>query len=451
MPFKSEAQRRYMWKMHPDIAKKWEAEYKQIGGQIGGAFKTGFAEALDTKVRDALNLGVPKQDIDRVLKNNAMRARNAQTRAALLGAGLEGLGRAQQNQAGLITQAGLDQQAFTPDSGAGAAVASGLRQAGAAEAGYQEELSQIERDKLEREEAAQEKADKEAEAIKIFRQYSISAQKALSYVDPATKALNYLSEAEGLANAAYAVSAATPIVNQGTAALNQVREDAIHKYMRDWGSKSQNASSYEAFKLLEASVTELTTTALKAQGPGPKTDFDFVVAARSTADLSATPVAIKKSLQRLIYNANEEITAAGQKPPKWDGGDTQVVVPNATTNGTTKGTQSVPAGQTSDAANITQQSIDEAQIPTETEEKPLEGEIVHTQNLEGTEYSFIEIPNGQVPTDVRTLFTEQGEPKNKPIVADDGYIYIYYDGNLFDLVWPKWIKSNIKDKEELDG
>ena len=50
-----------------------------------------------------------------------MKARNAQTRSALLGAGLEGLGRAQQNQAGLITQAGLGQQAFTPGSGAGAA------------------------------------------------------------------------------------------------------------------------------------------------------------------------------------------------------------------------------------------------------------------------------------------------------------------------------------------
>gem|GEM_PF-1833176 len=28
MPFKSERQRRYLWKFHPDIAKRWAAEEK---------------------------------------------------------------------------------------------------------------------------------------------------------------------------------------------------------------------------------------------------------------------------------------------------------------------------------------------------------------------------------------------------------------------------------------
>ncbi len=27
MPFQSEAQRRYLWKFHPDIAKRWAEEY----------------------------------------------------------------------------------------------------------------------------------------------------------------------------------------------------------------------------------------------------------------------------------------------------------------------------------------------------------------------------------------------------------------------------------------
>ncbi len=27
MPFRSEAQRRYLWAQHPDIAKRWTAEY----------------------------------------------------------------------------------------------------------------------------------------------------------------------------------------------------------------------------------------------------------------------------------------------------------------------------------------------------------------------------------------------------------------------------------------
>lgn len=31
MPFQSEAQRRYLWMHHPEIAKKWAAEYPDQG------------------------------------------------------------------------------------------------------------------------------------------------------------------------------------------------------------------------------------------------------------------------------------------------------------------------------------------------------------------------------------------------------------------------------------
>lgn len=158
-------------------------------------------------------------------------------------------------------------------------------------------------------------AVKSKDDLKLFTDYSRSAQKALLYVNDAVDALDALNAANVKANAAYATSAVLPVINQGTSALNQVRENAVLQYMRDWGSKPDNAKSYEAYKLLEAAVTELTTTALKAQGPGPKTDFDFVVAARSTADLTATPTAIKKSLERLVVNANEEIKGLGGEVP----------------------------------------------------------------------------------------------------------------------------------------
>jgi hypothetical protein len=36
MPFKSEKQRRYLWKNHPEIAKRWNKEY---GGSIQKAAK----------------------------------------------------------------------------------------------------------------------------------------------------------------------------------------------------------------------------------------------------------------------------------------------------------------------------------------------------------------------------------------------------------------------------
>ena len=31
MPFQSESQRRYLWLKHPDIAKRWSAEYPNQG------------------------------------------------------------------------------------------------------------------------------------------------------------------------------------------------------------------------------------------------------------------------------------------------------------------------------------------------------------------------------------------------------------------------------------
>jgi hypothetical protein len=34
MPFKSKAQMRYMYAIHPDIAKRWEAEYGQSGKDL---------------------------------------------------------------------------------------------------------------------------------------------------------------------------------------------------------------------------------------------------------------------------------------------------------------------------------------------------------------------------------------------------------------------------------
>ena len=45
MPFKSEKQRRYMHANHPEIAKRWEKDYKK-GGRVTGIAKRGFGRAL---------------------------------------------------------------------------------------------------------------------------------------------------------------------------------------------------------------------------------------------------------------------------------------------------------------------------------------------------------------------------------------------------------------------
>lgn len=50
MPFKSEAQRHFMYKKHPDIAKRWSAEYPNQG-KLPEHVKTDKAIAFMTKHR----------------------------------------------------------------------------------------------------------------------------------------------------------------------------------------------------------------------------------------------------------------------------------------------------------------------------------------------------------------------------------------------------------------
>ena len=73
----------------------------------------------------------------------AQRAKFARQSGALQAGGLRGAGIAQQNQAGLITQAGLGNRAFTPQAGATTAVGQGIQGAQQAEAQYQNELGRI--------------------------------------------------------------------------------------------------------------------------------------------------------------------------------------------------------------------------------------------------------------------------------------------------------------------
>ena len=113
-----------------------QAQYKQLGGIIS-------------------NLAGGNQfDAQR---QAAQRAAQAQKRGSLLAGGTAGSGLAAQNQAGLITQAGQGNQAFTPQAGALASVGKGLQGAQEAEAGYQQELGRI---------AEAERAAKEAERIR---------------------------------------------------------------------------------------------------------------------------------------------------------------------------------------------------------------------------------------------------------------------------------------------
>ena len=88
----------------------------------------------------------------------AQRAKFANQRGALQSSGLAASGQVRQNQAGLITQAGLGNRAFTPQAGALDTVGRGLQQSQQAEATYQGELGRI---------AEAERAAKEAERRRL--------------------------------------------------------------------------------------------------------------------------------------------------------------------------------------------------------------------------------------------------------------------------------------------
>ena len=60
MPFKSEKQRKYMHANHPDIAKRWEKDYKK-GKLVGNQSKLDVAKPLGTlDAKDFKKLGGKK-------------------------------------------------------------------------------------------------------------------------------------------------------------------------------------------------------------------------------------------------------------------------------------------------------------------------------------------------------------------------------------------------------
>ena len=99
-----------------------QAQYKQLGGII-------------SNIAGGNSFNQQRQA--------ARRAAQAEKRGSLLAGGTAGSGLAAQNQAGLITQAGQRQGAFTPRAGALASVGKGLQGVQEAEAGYQQELGRI--------------------------------------------------------------------------------------------------------------------------------------------------------------------------------------------------------------------------------------------------------------------------------------------------------------------
>ena len=134
---------------------------------------------LQIKIKEARDKGVPEADISRVLKNNAMKARDAKTRGALLQGGLGAIGQSRDNLSRGLAGAERGTAAPTYTSGL-SNIGAGVAARGEAEAEYQGELSNIAKDKQVRDDRlAKETADRELREKEIADRKSKAEAKEL--------------------------------------------------------------------------------------------------------------------------------------------------------------------------------------------------------------------------------------------------------------------------------
>ena len=263
-----------------------EVEYLAQGGQSGNPHLEGNNAVAD-KVNQAKAAGVSPDAISKILKNNAMMTRDAKVRGALLKGGLLTTGKAAAQQAGLIAQAGLNNNSFTPESALGG-VAQGATEAASAEAKYQDELSRIE----EMGQKNKKSATKNSPA-KTYRQI----HEALLLVDAASVAGDIVNgyfkldaEQQAIVDAEEksfgdkikgGFNTTISTIAGGFSGTAKIRKEALAKI-----AIQSVPNSYQAFIRLERLATAIAQTVLSQQ-TGTKTDFDFEVAQKTIFNIAA--------------------------------------------------------------------------------------------------------------------------------------------------------------------
>ena len=329
-----------------------QAQYRNLGGdstpsigsQFGKSLETSAASAIDNKVRQALGLGVRKEDIDRVMKNNALKARDQKIRAALLSGGLSGANKAAANQAGLITQAGLDNRSFTPQSGALDPVGEGYEQAAQAEATAAKQIQGIDEAKIkEAEKKATDLDEKEAtgkEAIRL-------ASEAKFLVQPAAKAGDYIngftkfSDDEEKSIADQVGNLVTSTVNVVAGAFDQTRR--VREEARERLVASKFPDSYRAYTRLRTLANQMVFPILESGSLGVNpTDADVDLARKATFDVSSPSDTWMVQLNDIIAKAQGKSFAKSivAKLPKKEGAP-KVEVPVTNNNKTNTVTDKV--------------------------------------------------------------------------------------------------------------
>ena len=114
------------------------------------------------------------------------------------------------------------------------------------------------------------------------------ANDALKYLEKGAKALVAYQAAQLKANTIFGAAYLLP--NVSVAGVEKRQDAYVSAFMRrQVTDKKITEDQLSAYENLKSVSTEMTTSALDALGPGPKTDFDFIVAERSIANLEGTP------------------------------------------------------------------------------------------------------------------------------------------------------------------
>lgn len=443
---------------------------------------------LQVKIQEARAKGVPESDINRVLQNNAMKARDAKVRGAFMQAGLKGIGTVQSNLAQGIGQAGLNNASFSPTQSAlgglgDAAAARG--QADAELAGEQSRIArddlartdrltregearQLERDKLQADkdkEQAAELKDKN-DLIKVQqKQMALAEEAILELGKGAGEVLNFAVSREVIKVIRASAIAIPRLSGLTTFDTHGYIEETKPEVINEW-FQGNNQQALNAFSRMKNAVYQMYVEARKQlQGQGQITEKESGLIYETVASLTHNSDAVAASLQRMINVLSKELGIAPKQVPY------SPVPPFSGTAADVKKSVSIGDGidqaaqLSAEAKTQIQAALDgkddgktpsgqtEAPLVTPQIELPPTGETVEEPAKEPASdvvtdidsLSYTKISDAELPADIKKeLMTKGGKSKfkNRRYHSDNGYVYILQDDGVFSKAF--WKKSTKK-------
>ena len=274
-------------------------------------------------------------------KKQAFLAKSARARGANIGAGLDALGKSNQNQAAILGQAGLKGTPLGKLENVYGAVGAGAKAAGQIEGEYQGDLANITRQQYEDEVASENlQHERDRQEQLDFEKAAGPLRKELKALEDGNESLQVaLSEAKVMADYVVAAGPAWQIFADDSAVENLSGvDDKIYTilqggaeggetlqlaYLTQKGLKSVNAAVGTRADITQemanavgnavAALDSLATAALKAQGPGVKTNFDFQVARQTITNLTAAATQVVSAIEAFIQRTQRAIDANNKK------------------------------------------------------------------------------------------------------------------------------------------